>query len=299
MKKLLFFAFAAISILGCSNNDDMPCATCNYQPQNSYAYCLYYNSGYGDYRCGYMSVYECNGRVYNDAYTCENQLQLQNYNSPSSSSSSEYTGGSCNASDYGAVNIGGQIWMKKNWGCYAPGSKCYGNDPANCTKYGRLYDWSTAMALQPSCNTTACTSQITTPKHKGICPTGWHIPSNADWDKLVRYVDGTSGTSSPYDSPTAGRYLKAREGWNNCGPTGSGKTYSCEDREGFSALPGGYGNSGGSFSDAGYNGGWWSSSEYSSYYAYYRYMVYYYEYAYWDYNVKSYLFSVRCLQDSP
>jgi len=53
----------------------------------------------------------------------------------SSSIADEYTGGSCNAADYGAVDIGGQIWMKKNWGCYAPGSKCYSNDPANCDKF--------------------------------------------------------------------------------------------------------------------------------------------------------------------
>jgi len=105
----------------------------------------------------------------------------------------------------------------------------------------------------------------------------------------MRYVDGTNGPSSPYNSPTAGRYLKATSGWNNGG--------NGEDKFGFSALPGGYGNSDGSFSNAGSSGYWWSASEYDSDIAYYRIMYYDYEIAYYDDNDKSYLFSVRCLQD--
>ena len=226
------------------------------------------------------------------------------FNSSSLSSSSvEYVGGSCNAADYGSVNINGQIWMAKNWGCYVSGSKCYNNDPTNCDKYGRLYDWATAMALPSKCNSTLSTSDaecaITTPYHKGICPTGWHIPSNADWDKLYRFADGTSGTSSPYISPTAGKHLKAKEGWNSCGPSDSGKSYSCEDTYGFSALPGGYGYSGSGFDYVGDRGLWWSSSENGSDSAYSRGMYYNAEGVYYDYYSKDYLRSVRCLQDSP
>jgi uncharacterized protein (TIGR02145 family) len=105
----------------------------------------------------------------------------------------------------------------------------------------------------------------------------------------MRYVDGSTGTSSPYDSPTAGRYLKATSGWNSGG--------NGEDSYGFSALPGGYGYSGGYFYNVGFSGGWWSASEFSSYYAYYRYMYYDYEGAYYNYRNKDFLFSVRCLQD--
>jgi uncharacterized protein (TIGR02145 family) len=214
---------------------------------------------------------------------------------------------------YKTVVIGDQTWMAENLNYDASGSKCGSvvtgngtvgdaNTPA-CDTYGRLYDWSTAMALPSKCNSALSTSDaecaITTPNHQGICPSGWHIPSNAEWDKLMRYVDGTSGTSSPYDSPTAGRYLKAQDGWNDCGPSGSGKTYSCEDTHGFAALPGGYGYSGGDFGDAGINGSWWSSSENGAYYAYSRNVFYDDEGAYYDYNYKGYLFSVRCLQDSP
>ena len=142
-------------------------------------------------------------------------------------------GGAC--TNLESVTIGSQIWAKKNLDCDVAGSKCYGNDPANCVKYGRLYDWATAMGLPPNCNSSSCSGQIGSP-HRGICPSGWHIPSNDDWDKLYRYADGTDGTSGtggPYDSPTAGAKLKAESGWNSNG----GGT----DEFGFSALPGGDG----------------------------------------------------------
>jgi uncharacterized protein (TIGR02145 family) len=217
---------------------------------------------------------------------------------PSSSSVDEYTGGSCDVADYGVVVVGWK-WMDKNWGCYVPGSKCYNNNPDNCVKYGRLYDWATAMALPSSCNYTSCASKISE-KHRGICPSGWHIPSNADWDRLYHHVDGTSGMDSPYDSYeslTAGKYLKAKEGWTDCGPSGSGKKFSCEDTFRFSALPGGS-YSGGSFSGAGDYGYYWSASEYNSLDASYGHIRYSDDDAYnYSGSGKLTLFSVRCVQD--
>jgi hypothetical protein len=61
------------------------------------------------------------------------------------------------------IKIGEQIWMAKNLNIAAEGSICYKNDPANCATYGRLYNWATA-------NT--------------VCPNGWHLPSNDEWNKL-------------------------------------------------------------------------------------------------------------------
>jgi uncharacterized protein (TIGR02145 family) len=207
---------------------------------------------------------------------------------------------------YKYVEINGQTWMAENLNFNADGSKCGSTlsgsgtlsdaDAVACDKYGRLYDWATAMGLEASCNSSACNSQIQ-PKHQGVCPSGWHIPSDEDWDKLMRYADGTSGTNSPYDSPTAGRYLKAASDWNDCGSSGSGSSYLCEDTHGFSALPGGSGSSGGIFNDAGDDGVWWSASEYGGSSAYGRFMVYDDVYAYWGNDGKSYLYSVRCLRD--
>jgi uncharacterized protein (TIGR02145 family) len=191
---------------------------------------------------------------------------------------------------YRTVEIGTQTWFAENLN-YDPGtgnSACYDNQASNCATYGRLYDWSTAMA---------------------VCPSGWHLPSNADWDKLFRYVDGSSGTKSPYSSPKAGKYLKATSGWNN-GENGKGNGNGI-DTYGFSALPGGKYIFDGMYSfrffSIGNAGLWWSASEgtdgdYSGDYydfAYIRYMLggYRFDNALSDNSSKSYLFSVRCVKD--
>jgi uncharacterized protein (TIGR02145 family) len=185
------------------------------------------------------------------------------FSAPLSSANLEYGG-----KTYKTVKIGTQTWMAENLNYETKSSKCYQNNPDNCVKYGHLYDWETAMK---------------------ICPKGWRLPNNTDWDKLFRFVDGDIGSKKPYDSPTAGKHLKAASGWNN---NGNGT-----DDYGFSALPGGWGNSGGDFDLAGYNGRWWSANIGNSGNAYYRIMSYSNERTYWYSIFKSFLFSVRCLQD--
>jgi len=160
---------------------------------------------------------------------------------------------------YKVVKIGTQTWMAENLNYNANGSKCYSNQESNCQKYGRLYNWNTA---------------------KTACPKSWHLPSKSEWDVLVSAVGGEK---------TGGKYLKATNGWNS---NGNG-----EDKYGFSALPGGSSYSGGSFVNVGYNGDWWSASEYNSDLAYNRGMGYDSEDADYGYNGKNHLFSVRCLQD--
>jgi uncharacterized protein (TIGR02145 family) len=161
---------------------------------------------------------------------------------------------------YRTVKIGGQTWLAENLNYNASGSKCYENNHANSAKYGRLYDWNTAM---------------------NSCPPGWHLPTNKEWDKLVNFAGGED---------FAGNKLKSKNGWNENG--------NRTDEYGFSALPGGYGISGGGFFDVGSYGYWWSSTEYGSYYAYRRYMGYYYSFVGRYYDYKSYLLSVRCVRDA-
>jgi len=190
---------------------------------------------------------------------------------------------------YQTVVIGTQTWFQRNLNYAVEGSKCYDNSEANCVIYGRLYNWSTAMALPSSCNYSVCGSQIDT-KHQGICPSGWHIPSNADWDKLYRYIDGDAGTSSPYGSKTAGRYLKATSGWNSKG--------NGQDTYGFSALPGGHGFFDRGFNYVGDESVWLSSSETSGgYYFYLRNINYDEDNARSGTFEKYCEFSVRCVQD--
>jgi len=165
---------------------------------------------------------------------------------------------------YKTVKIGEQVWMAENLNYEAEGSKCYYNEPDYCKKYGRLYNWNTA---------------------KTACPSGWHLPDTTEWQTLVDFAGGR----------IAGKYLKATNGWNE---NGNG-----EDKFGFSALPGGLRGSIGGFSDVGYLGYWWSSSEYynkyvnSSNLAYNKRMFYDFESIPYSSSGKNSLYSVRCLQD--
>jgi uncharacterized protein (TIGR02145 family) len=172
---------------------------------------------------------------------------------------------------YKTTKIGKRTWMAENLNFEARGSKCYNGNASNCNKYGRLYDWYTA---------------------KKSCPKGWRLPSNADWDNLVRYADGDEGTEAPYDSETAGKQLKAKSGWNDYkGESGNGR-----DRYGFAALPGGYGNADGNLNDIGSDGFWWSANE-DGERAFGRNMGYDGDFVYYTYYAKSYLFSVRCVKN--
>ncbi len=165
----------------------------------------------------------------------------------------------CANKGYKTVKIGRQTWMAENFNCNIGNSICYNNNEANCKKYGRLYDWKTAMS---------------------VCPKGWHLPSKSEWEELDKAVGGEE---------VAGKKLKAKSGWNS---NGNGT-----DEFGFSALPGGGGKSSGSFDYVGDIGYWWSANEGNRDYAYSRSMEYDGEYADWSSYEKSYLHSVRCLKD--
>ncbi|MDR2583293.1 MAG: hypothetical protein LBC75_07430 [Fibromonadaceae bacterium] len=143
---------------------------------------------------------------------------------------------------YQTVLIGSQTWFKRNLNYAVEGSRCYDNDPANCETYGRLYTWIAAMALPSNCESNECFSQISD-KHKGICPSGWHIPSKAEWAALGKFAGG-------------GIKLKADNGWNSY----QGKPGTGTDDYGFSALPSGCDNSSTNRA-VGYHGLWWSSNE--------------------------------------
>jgi len=221
----------------------------------------------------------------------QHNQQINNLKQLPSPSSSVGGGKGNDINNYKTVVIGTQTWMAENLDYAVEGSRCYGNKSANCDKYGRLYDWPTAMGLPSRCNSSICSSQIKS-LHRGICPEGWHLPSQTEWNMLPSHIHASNSCSD-----CGAAKLKAVSGWSSCGPPGSGNSYLCEDAYGFSALPGGSGYSDGSFDFAGNYGGWWSASEDNSYHAHYRDMYYYRENIFFSSNLKSGLFSVRCLQD--
>ena len=203
---------------------------------------------------------------------------------------------------YKTVKIGNQTWMAENLNYAANGSKCYDNNSENCKKYGRLYDWTTAMTLPSSCKKITCASRIQT-KHRGVCPSGWHLPNNNEWTKLMEFLasnendvhydygygDGENQGIEIEYYENAGKYLKAKSGQN--------ENDNAMDTYGFSALLGGFGFLDGSFKLVGITGFWWSANESNNYGAYYRVMGYGLDRVYWHYSPKDFLQSIRCLQD--
>jgi len=160
---------------------------------------------------------------------------------------------------YVYVTIGNQTWMAENLN-YETGGKCFGDDPANCTIYGRLYDWATAIS---------------------VCPTGWHLSSYADWDTLTTTVG----------SSKMGTKLKAASVWNTSTfPVGT-------DDYGFSALPGGH-RVNGNLGIVGNGGGWWNPDEADNNHAFVKRILYDYEdLQTTEFSKRDDLLSVRCVKD--
>lgn len=201
--------------------------------------------------------------------------------------------------EYNWVQIGNQVWMAENI-AYLPsvnmvadGSEdaagsyyyVYGYDgvnvadakaTANYTTYGVLYNWTAAMAGESS--STSNPSGI-----QGVCPTGWHLPSDAEWTELTAYLGGTS---------IAGGKLKetGTTHWNSPNTGATNET-------GFTALPGGFRSTHGNFNYFGNFGYWWSATEDYANDAWFRNMYYLYSNVSRRGYYKEMGFSVRCVRD--
>jgi len=160
---------------------------------------------------------------------------------------SSYFTDSRDGKKYRTVKIGTQTWMAQNLdyaGKNDDVGECYNKNPENCKKYGTLYDVDEA---------------------EKVCPSGWHLPNNNEWETLINFAGGDK---------IAGKKLKAKMGWaeHKCKytteeKTGRGNVIVTEhdecatDEFGFSALPGGSGSSSGGFYYFGSAGEWWISRE--------------------------------------
>jgi len=190
---------------------------------------------------------------------------------------------------YKTVTIGKQVWMAENlkttkynngttipnvtnataWSELYTGALCNYNNTTNAdtiNTYGRLYNW----------------YAVNTGK---LCPTGWHVPTDAEWTTLINYLGGEN---------IAGGKLKEISITHWSGPN-TGAT----NETGFTALPGGYrSNFSDDFNHIGYGGYWWSATtEYSTDFVWCREIFYYYNTVDRYYQNKKYGFSVRCLKD--
>ncbi len=198
---------------------------------------------------------------------------------------------------YPVVQIGNQCWMAANlkttryrdgiiipnvtdntdWTQLTSGAWCnYNNSPGNDTTFGKLYNW--YAAANPL-----------------ICPQGWHVPTDAEWQQLESAL-GMPGselgqTSFRGIAQNVGGKMKTTTSWN-------APNHGATNESGFSGLPGGHRDSGtGAFTTIGSYGNWWSASESGVESAWrrvlYGIMVGIYRDAYYKRNG----FCLRCLRD--
>lgn len=183
---------------------------------------------------------------------------------------------------YNTIQFGSQCWMKENLniGTMVSGSGdqtnngtiekyCYDNDPSNCNTYGGLYQWDEMMLYSTSGGV------------QGICPDGWHIPTDEEWCILEQEIDsGVVCDLNMWRGLDAG--MKMKSGGSS----------------GFDALLGGmritYSTN---FNAATYSGYFWTSTEFNSFESYYRQFNTSYHTVYRSYRSKLEGRSVRCLKD--
>jgi uncharacterized protein (TIGR02145 family) len=197
---------------------------------------------------------------------------------------------------YKTVTIGTQTWMAENLNYRnTTGSKdtfgtCYKLSADSCAKYGRLYTW--MEAIDTGADFDDVTIKVTLPR-QGICPTGWHVPSDTEWGTLVAFVGADDARIK----------LSSTTGWSTTICSIMGWKCSGTDDYGFRVLPGG-GTDAADFLDttvfigAGTNGDFLSATQTGGFYMWERgfsstalttvsrYAVY-----------KSWRWSLRCLKN--
>jgi len=202
---------------------------------------------------------------------------------------------------YNTITIGTQVWMKDNLkttkyrnsdaiGTTTPATLdisleitpeyqwAYDGNESNVATFGRLYTW---FAISDSRN---------------VCPTGWHVPSDAEWTTLTDYLTN-NGYGYGGSGSNIAKSMAATSGWTIYTTAGTvGNDQASNNSSGFSALPGGSRNNK-AFVDAGNNGLWWSSTETLATYAFYRYIIYTNTVILSNYCDKNTGLSVRCLRD--
>ena len=226
----------------------------------------------------------------------------------------QFTTNECNCGEYVAdydgntystVQIGEQCWMAQNLktthfangtsillGSSTSSTTAYrhypNNNGSNVATYGYLYNWSAAM--------NGANSSSTNPSNvQGICPNGWHLPSDAEWTQLTDYLNSQSEYQCGGTTTNIAKSLASTTGWNSSTKTCAvGNTPANNNSTGFGALPAGnFGN----YNTFGYYASFWSATEGSSSNAYYRSLYYNFTSVIVNDCNKYHGFSVRCVKD--
>jgi uncharacterized protein (TIGR02145 family) len=207
-----------------------------------------------------------------------------------------------NNKSYSTVEIGTQCWMAQNLnigeminsttgGTNSDGEQtdnsiiekhCYDNNESNCETFGGLYQWAEMVHYLNGASNIASWDPVPVGYVQGICPEGWHLPNDAEWDALVTHA-GNNGFLG-----TEGTALKSTSGW-----TGDGNG---TDNFGFTGLPAGISDSG-AFEWSGEGSLFWSTNEKEPDISWFRMLSYDNEIVYPFAILKSFGISVRCIKD--
>ena len=184
---------------------------------------------------------------------------------------------------YKTVKLGNQVWMAENLRTtrYADGTpiplgteassttayRYYPDDnSANVSDYGYLYNW--AAVMNGSASSEANPSGV-----QGICPDGWHVPSDAEWTELTNYVKSQSQYVCGDYTGNIAKALASETGWKpDDEECAAGNNPSANNATGFSARPAGFYN--GIYNNFGNTAYFWSATQSGSYNAYYRTLFY-------------------------
>lgn len=145
---------------------------------------------------------------------------------------------------YKTVTVGGDTWMAENLRFAAPGSYCYEDKDIRCRSYGRLYPWTVAMRLPADYIDNSLSGGIMA-EHQGVCPEGWHMPTNDEWIAL-----GQNALNMRRGG--IGSALKNKEFWARGGAPISAAS-------GFNALPSGSRYNDGEFMELGSSTYYWTA----------------------------------------
>ncbi len=251
-------------------------------------------SGLTEWTIYYVRAYATNeaGTAYGEELTFK-----------ASSTVTDYEG-----NEYNTIKIGNQVWMAENLKstCYADGTPLvdgtsagditgdyttkycfsYAGNESNADIYGKLYTW--AAVMNDAASSDAIQSGV-----QGVCPAGWHVPSDSEWKELEMYLGMSQSEADSYGNRGTDEGGKLKETGTAHWISGSFAT----NESGFTALPGGSRSGDGSFSGISYSTYFWSATENSTSHSWYRKLGFDHSKIIRYANEKNNGYSVRCIRD--